>query len=110
MSDASSWYARKFGTQASRHQTTPAAAPPATHAPVQPQFQQPGNVPPGTSMSGAISAGDSAGGYQTQQLLQKVQNDRCPNCGSSDFLQHQNTVPRCFSCGYAGGRFTHELG
>lgn len=114
MSDAAAWYARKLGNNPPRQQ--PAPLPPHSSQPQAPAQQA--YTPPAQqqeefngSYSQAIAVGDRAGGQQTQRLIQKVAQERCPECGSSDYLKPRpENVPRCFSCGYAGGRFPHQLG
>jgi hypothetical protein len=117
MSDAKSWYANKFGAQgAARRDAAPLPPQNAGQGlPQQPNpygTPQPAPVPDNarTGFEAAFAQGDAAGGTRTQSLAQRLQNNRCPECGGPDVTPSDGrNAARCFGCGWNQGRITHEL-
>lgn len=97
MSNSSSWWANKLGTQAPAERPAAPVAPAAQPAPSYqqapsnyPQVSVPPAVPPQNPELEGHRLPQSAGSY-----------DRCPNCASGNYGR---TTPesraRCYDCGY----------
>lgn len=126
MSDAQSWYARRFqqlrgqpqqplqSRQQQYNQPGYVPQPPAYPAIQQPQFQQPQYVQPQPQGPPPVTIDNlyAAAGYWHGGQAHQIDREPCPNCGSGQYFSRAvgkrgpPPAPHCYNCGYNDGMFT----